>query len=100
MKQNNRLVFSFSYLYVSASLPVVCSSAVQQVKKEWCLQTNVSVLTTCTCAGESGFWVVLRARPLRFLTSLMEIIVNKFAFSVYCDAGLIVRFIIDSYFMR
>jgi hypothetical protein len=42
---------------------------------------------------------VLRARPLRFLTSLMEIIVSKFAFSVYCDDDLIVRFVVDSYFM-
>jgi hypothetical protein len=49
MKQNNRLVFSFSYLCASASLPVVCSVVMQQIKEERCLQTNVDVLTTCKC---------------------------------------------------
>jgi hypothetical protein len=46
--------------------PVVPSSVVQQIKGERCLRTTVGVLTTCTGAGESGFWEVIRARLLGF----------------------------------
>jgi hypothetical protein len=47
--------------------PVVPSSVVQQIKGERCLRTIVGVLTTCTGAGESGFWELLHACSLGFL---------------------------------
>jgi hypothetical protein len=47
-------------------------------------------------AGESGFWEVLRARPLEFLTNTRG---NHCKFSVYCDDDLMVRSIVDFSFM-
>jgi hypothetical protein len=41
---------------------------------------------------------VLRTRPLGFLASLVEIIVSKSAFSIYCDDDLMVRSIVDFLF--
>jgi hypothetical protein len=44
----------------------------QQIEGEWCIRTNIDNLTTCAGASESGFWEVLRARPLVFLTITRE----------------------------
>jgi hypothetical protein len=58
----------FSTLFVTASLhcrPRFRRSADQ--KERWCLRTYTSDLTTCTGAGESGFWDVRLARPLVLL---------------------------------
>jgi hypothetical protein len=40
---------------------------------------------------------VLRASPLGVL---MEVTISKSAFLVYCDDGLMVRYVIDSSLMR
>jgi hypothetical protein len=67
---SNRLIFFFSILCAVASLlcrPFICHAADQgRAVSPNHRRRFDDRKTTCTGAGESGFWEVLYARPLEF----------------------------------
>jgi hypothetical protein len=95
----NRLVLFFSILYATASLPfrLFVYRAADQVRV---VSSNhhrrFDDLHGCRNQVSEKYFTHIR---LGSSPTLVEITVSKFAFSVYCDDGLMVRSIVNSCFM-